>query len=113
MQRSATTHEAQRAARWRDLRLNYLSDARQSVATVLAIVRPANGATLRDAERRTVRLLAHRLRGSSGFFGFAAIGAGAAALEDAASSDAQAADLEIAAASLEQQVLAAAGALES
>lgn len=108
-----TRDDTQRAARWQELRLGYLADAGQLTATALAVARAAVGNGLHDDERRTLRLLAHRLRGSAGFFDFDAIGACAAALEEAVLAGASAAELETAAERLEQQIEASTAALVS
>lgn len=75
-------------ARWRDLRAEFLAEATRMTAEAVDLATAASKAPLTEAERRKLRVLAHRIRGSAGFFEFEAVAASAAALEEAVKSGA-------------------------
>lgn len=64
------------------LRAEYLQSARAQVAYLEDVAGRLTAGRLSDAEVAALRQQVHRLRGSGGFYGFAAISAAAAALED-------------------------------
>jgi HPt (histidine-containing phosphotransfer) domain-containing protein len=76
-----------RDSRWQDLRAGFLAEATRLAAEAIECAREAPGATLIDGARRKLRNLAHRIRGSAGFFEFDAVASCAAELEDAVISE--------------------------
>jgi HPt (histidine-containing phosphotransfer) domain-containing protein len=105
--------DASAASHWRDLQRTFLTDASRALAVALSSVGAASEASPGADATHSMRLLAHRLRGSAGFFGLEAIGACAAALEDSILAGHGAAEWVPVAERLEQELQTVASSLAS